>query len=178
VDKLFWGRVKFEQSSSYYKLNKGGKVQELIHQLKYRGQKEVGEYIGKVFGSELKSLGWKPDLIVPVPLHPKKLRKRGYNQSECFADGISTSMNIPVITNALVRLNFTETQTKLDRDKRWENVRYAFRIQNAPEFENKHILLVDDVVTTGATIEACAEVLLQIPGVKVSVATIAYADLF
>jgi ComF family protein len=114
-------------------------------------------------------------LVIPVPLHPKKQHKRGFNQSKCIADGISKAMKTTVVTNKLVRTIHTSTQTKKSRESRWDNVKNAFEVYGASTLENQHILLVDDVLTTGATLESCARKLLEIPGVRVSVATLAYA---
>ena len=177
VSKLFWGRVKIESAASYYFFQKESKTQKLIHQLKYQKQKEIGIYLGKQYGYELmKSEFFNTiEVIVPVPLHQKKLKKRGYNQSELFAKGLSQSMQVEINTDALFRAINTESQTKKTKDNRWENVKDIFQIKNAEHLQNKHILLVDDVVTTGATIEACASMLLTIEGAKVSIATIACA---
>jgi len=177
VSKLFWGRVKIESAASYYFFQKESKTQKLIHQLKYQKQKEIGIYIGKQYGYELmKSEFFNTiEVIVPVPLHQKKFKKRGYNQSELFANGLSQSMRVEVNTDALFRAINTDSQTKKSKYNRWENVKDIFQIKNAEHLQNKHILLVDDVVTTGATIEACASKLLTIEGTKISIATIACA---
>lgn len=179
VARLLWGRVDAHKATSYFQFVKGGKVKELIHQFKYKGQKEVGVTVGKHFAHELKETAWldKIDAIVPVPLHAAKLKKRGYNQSEYFAKGISEVSKIPVINDALVRVTATETQTRRSRYLRWKNVESIFKIKDTQLIKGKSILLVDDVITTGATVEACAQRMLEIEGVKVSVATIAYASL-
>lgn len=173
----FWGRVKLNCGSSFYYFGKGGKVQQLIHNLKYGHKPEIGIRIGNLYGKVLcKSIFFRQvEVIVPVPLHPYKQKMRGYNQSATFAQGISDSMEIPWI-EALARVEMTETQTKKDRISRFENVRNAFEVVHPKAIEGKHILLVDDVITTGATIEACTHQLLKIPRTKVSVATIAFAD--
>lgn len=177
LDKVFWGRVKIEQATALYYYSKGGKVQHLIHQLKYKGKKEVGIYLGKLLGTELKELPAYHDIsaVLPVPLHPRKQRKRGYNQSEQFAIGLSEAMGIRMEAGSFIRKVATETQTKKSRLARWENVKEIFAVTNPVSIEGRHLLLVDDVVTTGATIESCASVLLTLPGVKVSVASIAFA---
>jgi ComF family protein len=177
IVRIFWGRVNINHASSMYYFSKGGKIQHLMHQLKYKGKKEIGLYLGKLYGESLqKSLFYKSvDVIIPVPLHPKRLRKRGYNQSEMFARGLSESFVKPFDVKTLVRTYASQTQTKKSRFKRWENVKEIFALKNHQHLTNKHILLVDDVVTTGATLDACAAMLLKIPGVKISIATIACA---
>lgn len=177
IAKIFWGRINIHSAGSYYGFNKGGKVQHLIHQLKYKGRKEVGVSVGKLYGFELKKCEnfSTIDTIIPVPLHPKKIKKRGYNQSESFAEGLASSMEVNANFNILFRAHESETQTKKSRFNRWQNVESIFQLKDHSNFEGKHILLVDDVVTTGATLEACAQVLQQIPGIKISIATIAYA---
>ena len=176
LNKIFWGRVSIEMVAAYYFFNKGNKVQNLLHQLKYKGAKNVGEKIGLLYGYELlESNNFKDvDFIVPVPLHPNKLKIRGYNQSESFANGLSQSLNKEVVTNLLLRTVNSETQTKKSRFNRWENVATIFTISNASAIDGKHVLLVDDVITTGATIEGCAQLLTQ-NNAKVSVVTIACA---
>jgi ComF family protein len=175
VIKIFWGRIQIEMATSFYSFSKKSKVQNLLHQLKYNGVKEVGSIIGGLFGHELKHSEYFKDIhyIIPVPLHKKKLKKRGYNQSEWIAKGLSETMNIPVNSNFLYRKVDSKTQTNKSRYKRWENVNEIFGIEG-DEINNSTVLLVDDVVTTGSTIEACAQMLIN-QGCKVYVATIAYA---
>ena len=175
VSKVFWGRVKLEMATSFYLFGKKTRVQNLLHQLKYKGVKEVGAVVGQLMGIELKdSLHYKKiDVIVPVPLHHHKLKKRGYNQSEFIAVGLSDTMGIPINTNSLYRKEDSLTQTKKSRYKRWENVEEIFGLSNEL-LNGKRVLLVDDVITTGATIEACAQVLIQ-HKCTVFVATIAAA---
>ena len=175
VAKIFWGRIEIENAFAYYHFHKGNKVQHMLHQLKYKGAQKLGEKIGQLYGHELiNSVFCKEiDFIVPVPLHPKKLKKRGYNQSESFAKGLSQTLNIPFNTKLLTRAVNSETQTKKNRFNRWENVSEIFCADdNNIQFNHRHILLVDDVITTGATIEACARD-LKAKQIRVSVAAIA-----
>jgi ComF family protein len=153
-------------------------VQHLLHQLKYKGKHEIGFRIGKWYGQELRHapVFSDIDLVVPVPLHPNKLRKRGYNQSRMFAEGLVSAMTARLEDHCLYRKIDSKTQTRKARYNRWENVENIFAVRNPERIRGCHILLVDDVMTTGATLEACAQALLEVPGVKVSVATIAYAS--
>lgn len=178
ISQIFWGRVNINSATSFLFFNKGGNVQKLIHQLKYKGNTETGRYLGELMGDDLKksSLYTGIDLIVPVPLHQNKLHKRGYNQSEIIAEGISKAMQLPVDTNSFIRLEHTETQTKKARYTRWENVKDKFGVINPEKLEGKHILLVDDVLTTGATLESCAHSLLKVSQTNVSMVTLAYAQ--
>ena len=175
VNKVFWGRVQVEMATSFYLFSKKGKVQRLLHHLKYKGVKEVGTVVGELMGYDLKeSPHFKQiDFIIPVPLHRNKLKKRGYNQSECIAKGISSAMGIPINIQTLFRKVDSQTQTKKSRYKRWENVGEIFGVSDK-ELDGKNVLLVDDVVTTGATLEACAQILIQ-HNCKIYIATIAYA---
>lgn len=177
VAQLFWGRVNVENATSYYFFDKGSKFQALIHNMKYRGQKEIGYEMGRIFGGELMSSNAyrEIDLVVPVPLHVRKQRKRGYNQSEWIARGIAERMEKPIDTGTLYRAIESETQTRKTRYERWKNVENIFKLKTADALKDKHILLVDDVVTTGSTLEACAKVILDAENTKVSVATLAIA---
>jgi len=177
IERIFWGRVPIVYATALFFFIKSGKVQHLIHQLKYKGGKEVGIYTGKMLGRELVSIPEYKEIskIIPVPLHPRKLKKRGYNQSEQFASGLAQEMNAELDTSSFIRTVASETQTKKTRFARYENVKEIFRVIHPEKLENCHILLVDDVVTTGSTLESCATVLLQVPGIRVSIAAIAYA---
>jgi ComF family protein len=175
ASRTFWGRARIESATAYYYFNKGNKVQRLIHLLKYKGRKDIGIFLGEKQGLLLKNspLFTTVEVIIPVPLHKKKLMKRGYNQSEQFAVGLGKSMNLPVNPYILSRQKYTETQTKKSRFGRWQNVSEMFALENSILLEGKHILLVDDVITTGATLESCIKTLSAIPGIKISVAAIA-----
>jgi ComF family protein len=170
------GRIPLKFAFSFFLFRRGGKVQHLLHSLKYDNHPEIGITLGEVYGQELHEAQYsqKFNVIVPVPLHPSRKRKRGYNQSEEFAGGLSKSLNIP-FSDALLRTTKTETQTRKTKLKRWENVSEVFRVKEEDEIVNRDILLVDDVITTGATIEACAQVLLNEGCSSISIASIAYA---
>lgn len=176
VSKVFWGRTKLENACAFYFFVKGGILQKLLHKLKYKGMKEIGFELGKQMGAVLKQTEayQTVDMIVPVPLHKNRQKKRGYNQSEWIGKGLSVFLDANTDIDNLVRIVETETQTKKSRFERWENVENIFSVNRPGAFKNKHILLVDDVITTGATLEACANTLLKIDNVKVSVAALGY----
>lgn len=171
----FYGKVEIDQAYSFLQFSKQGKVQKLLHQLKYGGKPELGEVIGNRLGNELKELQTdKFDVIIPVPLHKKKLRRRGYNQSEVFAKGLSQALGVPLKTDILYRVKMSHTQTHKSRVERWQNISDAFELTKPDSLADKHVLLVDDVITTGATLEACAKEIVAYAN-KVSIATIAIA---
>jgi len=173
----FWGRFPLYTGAAYLYFQPKGKVQNLIHALKYRGKKQVGSLLGEQFGSYLSAspIYQQIDLIVPVPLHPKKLKFRGYNQSDCFAQGLSQVMKIETIPNAIARVKDTSTQTGMGRMERLENMMTSFVVSDPLKVAGKSILLVDDVLTTGATLEACAQVLIKAGASRISIATLAMA---
>ncbi len=177
VAQLFWGRAEIYLATSFCSFDKGGVMQHLMHQLKYKGSTEVGEKLGQLFGIVLNQAApyREIELLVPVPLHPKREHKRGYNQSEVICKGMAETMGIQMNFTNLVRNHYSNTQTNKGRFERWENVKELFGVKNPEVFEGKHLLLIDDVVTTGSTLEACAQVLLKIPGTRVSIATLACA---
>ena len=176
VSQLFWGRVKIEYASAFFYFSKGSVYQPVIHKLKYNSRADIGLEMGKMYGAELRRTPFsQTDLIIPVPLHPKKMKIRGYNQSEMIARGLSATLNVPVNTTSLIRGEATQTQTRKSRFDRFRNVEGKFLVTNAAELEGKHIILADDVVTTGSTLEACAIALLQSEGTKVSILTLAVA---
>lgn len=174
---LFWGKIPIEMISAFYFYNKGNKVQHLVHQLKYKNRPEIGVYLGKRYGQYLKTNAkYKTvDVIIPVPLHHTKLKTRGYNQAEKFAMGLSERMEIPYDFESFIRTTATETQTRKTKQERWENVKNKFEVVHPNQIAGKHILLVDDVITTGSTLEACAHILLAQNNVKISFASIAAA---
>jgi ComF family protein len=174
MTRIFWGRIDIVSGTALFHYQKGGKVQDLIHRLKYKGQQEIGRYLGMRLGHYMleSSIYRHLDSIIPVPLHPEKQRMRGFNQSEAFGEGLSRILGVPLNTRVLQRLSATSSQTRKRRFMRWENVESAFSLNNTSILENKHVLLVDDVITTGATMEACANKLLTAAGVKVYLASI------
>lgn len=176
--KKFWGKINFEGAYAYLNFTRKGRVQSLLHRLKYKGEKEVGVLLGELMANQInEGLDFVPfDAIIPVPLHRKKLIKRGYNQSECIAQGMAGVLNITVETNLIRRIHHSSTQTKKKRFARWENVESIFELLDSSKYEKKHLLLVDDITTTGSTMSACAEQILKIPGAKVSVASLAFAN--
>ena len=174
----FWGRVPLQAGAAFLYFTKGGRSQRLIHHLKYEGKREIGVYLGQLYGRSLSEapVFRETGLILPVPLHPHKQHQRGYNQSALFARGLSETMGIPWLPDGLKRMEYTATQTKKSRLERFDNVEKAFVVPQPEKIENQHVLLVDDVITTGATLEACALRILGIRGTKVSMATIAIAQ--
>jgi ComF family protein len=178
VARQFWGKINLEAAYAMCYFTKGGKMQHLMHQFKYKGVQKVGNMLGNIAGGQLavNPAFSSADLIIPVPLHKSRLRKRGYNQSVCFAEGLSQKLNAPVEDNNLVRIRATETQTHRSRFSRFENMQEVFAVNNPEKLVNKHVILVDDVVTTGSTLEACGAELLKVEGLKLSIATIACAE--
>jgi ComF family protein len=178
VAQIFWGRAEVENATAQYFFKKGNRIQRLMHQMKYQGQKQIGEVLGKRMGEKLeRSCFNNIDVVVPVPLHPKKMSKRGYNQSEWIARGVGASMNKPMDAKTLIRHSATNTQTRKKRYERWENVASGFGLSDPESLAGKHVLLIDDVITTGATLEACIHTILCSPESKVSVAALAFASI-
>jgi ComF family protein len=177
VSQLFWGRCMIEKAAAFSYYNKGSRIRKLIHNMKYKGVKEIGYELGRIYGLSLKESGFTDDIdmIIPVPLHPSKKRVRGFNQSESISAGIADVSMLPVDLISLARISVSATQTKRSRYDRWTNVEGIFRVTDRAAITGKHILLVDDVITTGSTIESCANELIGIEGVRVSVVALAYA---
>ncbi len=179
LEKSFYGRIPLESATALFYFLKKGKIQQMIHQLKYNGQQEIGIFIGNWLGDEmLESNRFSTiDQIIPVPLHSKKLKKRGYNQLDTFGNTLSNKLQIPFNYNLLIKVSSTKTQTKKMRFDRWRNVRELFEVQNPTLLENCHVLLIDDIITTGATLEACFEALRSVKNLKISIACMAYTKL-
>jgi ComF family protein len=176
IEKIFWGRVQIDSAAAHLYFTGGSQVQRSLHLLKYRGRKEIGIYFGRQMGESLKHSPRFSDceIIIPLPLFASREKKRGYNQASLIANGISQKLKIPVIHGAVARIKKTETQTHKSRIQRWKNMESTFKICDRDKIAGKHILLVDDVVTTGASLEACAQVLLACRDVKVSIACLAH----
>jgi ComF family protein len=177
VEQLFWGRTEITRAAAFSFYTRGSRIRKIIHSLKYRGIKELGHEMGQIYAISLNNSGFFDDidLIVPVPLHPSKQRKRGFNQCETITAGISKVTGLPCDIKSLKRVSVSDTQTKRSRYERWLNVEGIFEVTDPLAFRGKHVLLVDDVITTGSTIESCANELLKIEDVKVSVIALAVA---
>jgi ComF family protein len=177
VSQLFWGRCLISKAAAFSFYIRDSRIKKLIHQLKYKGIKEIGPELGRIYGNSLRSSGFMDDidLIVPVPLHPSKKRQRGFNQSDLISAGMADATGIPMDPDLLVRKTGTKTQTRKSRYDRWTNVQDIFRVKDENRLKHRHILLVDDVITTGSTIEACANEMLKVENVKVSVAALAFS---
>lgn len=171
------GRIRIENATAFCYFNKGGAIQHLLHGLKYQQKKEIGLLLGKRFAKQIEDVRWLDDIdvILPIPLSAQKMKARGFNQSECLATGMAEHLHKPVDTIAVIRTKNTASQTSKTRAERISNVADAFMVAYPDLIRNKHILLLDDVITTGATLEVCAEAILKVPGTKVSMATLAYA---
>ncbi len=177
VYQKFWGRIPAVQAFSFLHFQKGNVVQTLLHALKYSNRQDIGERLGYLFGKELTESGFHgPELIVPLPLHPNKLRARGYNQCDPIGRGLAKGTGIPLASDGLVvRVVANPTQTRKSRFDRWTNVERIFEVKQPEKLDGKHILLIDDVVTTGSTLESCGHTLLEAGAGALSIATLASA---
>lgn len=177
AEQLFYGKVRVERASSFLFFEKKSAIQHMLHELKYKGRKELGKELGSYFGADIvdSPLG-EVDAIIPIPLHPKRKAWRGYNQSEWIAMGLAQVLDKPLLTNVVSRVVETQTQTKKDAAERWVNVQNIFQVTDCESIRGKHVLVVDDVITTGSTVESCVAKLLEVEGVRVSVASLALAE--
>ncbi|MFA5046368.1 MAG: ComF family protein [Paludibacter sp.] len=177
IEKRFWGKVPFHRCTAFFFFQKGSPFQKLLHCLKYKGNKEIGQMLGKYAAVDLLDSPdfASVDVIIPVPLHPKKYQKRGYNQSEWICKGLSELLEKPVDTKTLIRVRENTTQTKKNVFERYSNTEGIFELSNKTTLTGKHVLLVDDVLTTGSTLEACIHALIETEEIKVSVFTLAVA---
>lgn len=178
VKKLFYGRIQLENATALLHFSKKGLVQELLHNLKYRGHEQIGLFLGNWLGGELQNIdAYKTvDMVVPVPSHKKSKRERGYNQVTKFGKAIANALNADYREDALLKIKLTNTQVFKDRNTRFEDIHERFILGNTDGLNGKHILLADDIITTSATIEACALLLQTIPNIKISLATMAIAE--
>jgi ComF family protein len=177
VEKKFYGRLRLERASAQYYYTKDSLMQRLVQQVKYKGNKELGLQLGRLMGGLLKkSARFNVDASIPLPLFPARERKRGYNQSMLLCEGIAEHIPVPVLNDVILRPHHTETQTKKGRIERWKNMDGKFVLNDAHIIAGKHILLVDDVITTGASLEACGTALLAPPGVQLSIACLCYSS--
>lgn len=176
IEKIFYGRLNIQNATAAFYFSKQSLIQHLLHQLKYRGNKEAGYFLGKMLGYQLsKSQKFKDiDTIIPLPLNPKKELKRGYNQAAIIAEGVISIFKKSLETKAVIRTVFTETQTHQNRINRWKNMDGVFAVINPKAIEAKHVLLIDDIITTGATLDACGNTILKSGCKSLSIATIAY----
>ncbi|RYY53991.1 MAG: ComF family protein [Chitinophagaceae bacterium] len=176
AEKKFWGRLALFSATAGYYFRSGGLVQDLMHRLKYRSDRDLGVQLGRMLGWELEKCDrFRADLLVPLPLFPEREHKRGYNQATLLCEGMAEVLGIPLASRALSRTTHTLTQTSMNRTERWINMEGHFRVEEPGRLQGKHILLVDDVVTTGATLEACGQEILRLPDTKLSIATLCYA---
>jgi ComF family protein len=177
IEKIFWGRIALSQATAQYYFTKESMMQRLMHQFKYKGNKEVGIYLGRLMGLAMAESNRfsTVDALIPLPLHKSKEHKRGYNQAALLCEGLSGVLNKPTLNNVVTRTAYTETQTRKNRIQRWQNMEGKFELINPSVIENKHLLLVDDVVTTGATLEACGTELLKAKNVQLSIATLCFS---
>jgi ComF family protein len=177
VERKFWGRLAVTAATAVYHFRSGGLMQHLMHRFKYGSDQDLCVSLGRLMGATLSECDrFRPDLLVPLPLHPHRERTRGYNQARLLCDGMSQQLRIPVAGDCITRTSDTGTQTAMSRTERWLNMQGKFSVRQPAVLENRSILLVDDVVTTGATLEACGLEMITIPGITISIAALCYAS--
>ncbi|WP_196891318.1 ComF family protein [Aureivirga marina] len=177
LKKLFKGKIPLTHATSLYFFSKKGKIQNLIHVLKYKNKQKIGEFFGELLGEEILNSKYFStiDYVIPIPLHQQKFKIRGYNQNTLFGKTLSKKIDAHYCEKNVKRIKNTESQTKKNTEERFKNTQNIFEIQNPEKYENKHILLIDDIITTGATIESCSKELLKVKNIKISIASIAFA---
>lgn len=177
LEKLFWGKFPLGKVASYCYYQKGNDTTTLIHQLKYKGRPDLGVTLGRLMATELQARHFFEgiDILIPVPLHPHKEKIRGYNQSLCIAQGIAAITHLPIDHTSLQRTHYTETQTHKSADARWNNVSGRFALPHPELLAHRHILLIDDVLTTSATLTACADTFHEVPDIRISILTLGWA---
>ena len=175
IEKRFWGKIPIERAMSYFHYTKGNSFDKILFEIKYHGRKDIGRIMGRHVARHLLPGGFFEgiELIVPIPLHPARLRKRGYNQSEWIAKGVSEVTQIPIDTTSVARIVHNTTQTRKSTWERWDAVQGIFSVNDAKKLEGKHILLIDDVLTTGVTVTSCATEIIKVRGTRISVLTLA-----
>ncbi len=176
VEKRFWGRINVEHAAARFYFTRESLIQQLMHQFKYKGNRDLGFQLGKMMGDSINKSGWlHADALVPLPLFPAKEKRRGYNQATVLCEGMAETLHIPVLKDVIIRSQHTDTQTRKGRIERWHNMEGKFVLTNPDAINNKPLLLIDDVITTGATLEACGAELLKGENVKLSIATLCSA---
>lgn len=177
VERVFSGRLPIHAAHSEFFFSKGKLIQQLLHQIKYKGNQQLGIYLGEMLGHSLSNTERFSDInaIIPMPMLKKKEITRGYNQAVIISKGVQKITGIPIVENLITRNKITATQTKKSRSERWQNVNGTFEINDAESWQGKHVLIIDDVLTTGATLEACGNILLNIPELTLSIAVLAFA---
>jgi ComF family protein len=178
IEKIFWGRLPITHATAQYYFSKESTMQHLMHGLKYKGNKELGLYLGRLIGHALENTNRfrYVDGLIPLPLFPSKERKRGYNQATILCEGMAEVLAKPILNNVIIRTTHTDSQTKKNRVQRWANMEGRFELVNAEAINGKHILLVDDVITTGATLEACGAELMEAGNIQLSLATLCFSS--
>jgi len=178
IEKKFWGRLPLASATAQYYFTKESLMQHLMHQLKYKGNKDLGKQLGRLMGNDLLASNRfnRIDALIPLPLFAAKEKRRGYNQATVLCEGIAEVMNKKILNDVIIRTQHTETQTKKGRMERWSNMEGKFELLHPGKIQNKHVLLVDDIITTGATLEACGQELMKVDGLKLSLAAFCYSN--
>src|SRR5205809_5222536 len=178
IEKIFWGRLPVTNATAQYYFTKESLMQHLMHQFKYKGNKDLGRQLGRLIGDDIQQTNRfkNVDALIPLPLFPAKEKRRGYNQATILCQGIAEVMDLEILENVIIRPQPTETQTKKGRREHWQNIEGKFQFLHPEKIRNKHVLLVDDVITTGATLEACGQELMKVENIKLSIATLCYSS--